>query len=167
MIIAYTSVMDFMNELDKNSKIKGAYKSTMFGRLFFLLQTHYFPTMNPKEVSRYIEDANILRRDMKDQLSATIIAASKVAAGGFGLDKKLGQHDDVLVETRQDVDVDKDAIVDSVIEFHMKAIKEMPRDEAINLITNQSMHAVGIKDMPKDEVEKLVITRMEKMRDGS
>lgn len=166
VIIGYTAVMDFMNELDKNQKIKGAYKSTMFGRLFYLLQVHYFPTMNPKEVQRFIEDANILRRDMKDQLSATIIAASKVVAGGFGIDKPLGQKDDILMESTNNIDIDENAIIDQIIQFHIDAIKQFSREEAINLVTNQALKLVGIKDRPRDEIEKLVITRMEKMRDA-
>lgn len=166
VIIGYTAVMDFLNEMDKNSKIKNAYKSSMFGRLFYLLQTHYFPTMNPKEAQRFIEEANILRKDMKAQLSATIIAASKVAAGGFGLDKPLDKKDDVLIEQTEEVDIDVDAIIDSVINFHMEAIKQMPREDAINLIVNQSMKAVGIKDMPRDDVEKLVIKRLEVLKDA-
>ena len=167
VIIGYTSVMDFLNEMDKNKKIGGSYKSKMFGRLFILLQMHYFPTSNPKENQQFIEDANALRRSMKDLLSEAIIGAGKIAAGGFGIDRplELGQKNDLnLVEPVTDPDLEHDidvnAIIDEIIFFHEDAVKQFSREAAINLITNQSLKLVGIKGKPKDEVKKIVIKRL-------
>lgn len=171
VIIGYTAVMDYLNELDKNPNIKAEYKSKMFGRLFYLLQTHYFPTANRKEVEKFIEDANVMRRDMKNLLSETILAASKMisgdpVSGGFGIDRPLevGLQNDLQLPSQNKEITDSlnpDDLIDQIIEFHIKAIKQYQRRDAIHLVTNQAMKIVGIKGKPKEEVEELVIKRLE------
>lgn len=166
IIIGYTAVMDFLNELDKNKGISASYKSTMFGRLFVLLQTHFFPTANPGEAQKFIEDANIIRTQMKALLSETIIAASKATAGGFGVDRPLevGQQDDIGLSSggkqQPEIQVNKDELIDQMISFHEEAVKMSPYDDALRLITNQSMKIRGIKGMQREEVEKLVVKRL-------
>ncbi len=157
VIIAYTEVMNFMNDMEKNKNISREHLGRTFSQLFVLLQQHWFPTVNPGKAQQQIEEADILRSQMRALLTEAILAANKMTESMMG-----GTMESERVANDPNVTVDENGIIDSIIQFHDDAVKAFTRNEAVNLITNQAMKCVGIKNrLEKNDVERLVTQRLE------
>ena len=153
VIIGYTVVLEYMAQMDKNTNVSGNYKNIMFSRLFTMLQSHFFQTMNPNEVQSFIEAADTLKIQMRALVTEAVLAATK-----------LTSHESIMPSQDKSItdQLDPNDLIDQIIEFHDDAVKVVSRADAINLITNQSLKIVGIKGRPREEVEKLVIKRLER-----
>ncbi len=153
VIIAYTVVIEYLAKMDRNTNISGNYKNIMFSRLFVMLQSHFFQTMNPKEIQGFIEEADVLKIQMRELVTSAVLEAAKMTQQ----DTPMPSEDKSITSK-----LDPNNLIDQIIEFHDEAVRQIAKADAINLITNQSLKIVGIKGRPREEVKKLVIKRLER-----
>ena len=119
IVIAYVTTMDFLFDLQTKKNISSEYRNRMFGMIFSHLQQNYFPNHNPDEITKFVEEFNMTRAEMKALISNQIIEDAKFANGGIGLDKPLAVHDTILQDSpKPQVSITPREMVDQVIEFY-------------------------------------------------